>query len=328
MNSCLAHALSLEDWQLSRLKNHLFKDRLERRLFLAGNPLSLENRQTVGFKVRQYRSGEMSGAMFTTGSRFKLSPPSRSGSISTTKFTQAARNKIRRSVENSALPLNYFLTLTFDTRKNNAWELDENGNVRHDYAKFRLHRLLDALTKHYKRRFNEKLLYVWVAELQKNGNIHFHIMIQKRVDLAYYRKLWKHGSVNVQYLNDYNHAVNYIRKYITKSENATINGNRYNICAELRGTMKPILEENITECNNLEENADYEQHKAILTILQTMKSDIEYQGGIVLDFGFNIPRPRRARFYKDKNGNPKKSKGVNKDLACNVYRLIKNEEEI
>lgn len=328
-----------EEYSKAQFLRHLKADANERRLFLAGHPLTsrfnpaapLENSQRVGFKVRRFRSGEMTGAMFVTGRRSKIIPPARSGQIKTTGFTMAARQKIRRAVENSEMPLRYFLTLTFDPKELQGWEKDANDNVRHDFAKFRLHRFLDALTKHCQRRYKEKLLYIWVAELQKNGNIHFHLLINLFIPVGYTQSLWKHGNLDAMKLKglaDINHAVNYLRKYMTKDENAVIQGNRYNICKELRQTMKPIHDENIREMKFHEVVKGKSTHEDVLDIIHIMKEDIENQGGIVLDFGFNIPMPRRSRDYKcKKSGKWKKTKGVHKNLADNVYRLISEDED-
>lgn len=312
---------SFADYERNLLYKSVRSCRLERRLYLADKRIS-QAQQTSGFKVRKYNSGEMSGAMFTTGLTGKIIPAVRSGAVETFGFTVPARNKIRRAVENSELPLQYFLTLTFAPASCQPWQKDSVGNIRHDFAKFRLHRFLDALSKHVKRRYSEELSYVWVAELQKNGNIHFHILLNKRLPIAYYRKLWTVGNTDIQHIQDSNHAVNYMRKYMTKEDNSLIKGNRYGICAALRKTMKP-LEEIITSRINSEPVKDEKNHVDVLNLIQAMRSEIEFGGGTVLDFGFSIPRPRRERFYIDKKTKErKKTKGVHRKLADNVYQLI------
>ncbi|WP_028889068.1 rolling circle replication-associated protein [Tenacibaculum ovolyticum] len=80
--------------------------------------------------------------------------------------------------------------------------------------------------------------YVWKAEPQKNGNIHFHIVIDRYLHHTIHRKLWnkqidklgyldtyaeKHGNKNpnttdVHALKDKNSASNYLLKYMTKAE--------------------------------------------------------------------------------------------------------------
>lgn len=315
-----------ESSKISELRQQLIVNTPERIRFLSEN--SIVNHQSAGFKVRRYRSGEMSGAMFTTGTRNKIIPSPRSGCVETSTFTIAARQKIRRAVENSDCPLNYFLTLTFAPKLCNDWEKDENGNIRHDFAKYKLKCFRDALQKHVQRRYNEKLLFVWVAELQKNGNIHFHMLLNRRLPVQYLRKIWNIGNLDVQYLNNSNHAVNYIRKYISKADNSLIRGNRYNISSGLRLTMKP--DETIICSTDTEDiNEDNKVHADVMNIIKLMRDDIEEGGGTVLDFGFSIPRPRRpVDYYCKKSKKKKRSKGVRHDLADNVFHIIGNPDEI
>ena len=305
-----------------------------------------ESRFSAGFKVRQYSSGEMTGGQFTTGHQTKIIPPSRCGALETTGFTQSGRNKIRRAVENAGVDLNYFLTLTFSPSLLKPWHLDQNGKVRHDYAKHKLKNFRDALTKQCKRRYNDKFLFVWVAELQKNGNIHFHMLMNRRFPIhPYYIKkddasrtkhyfpkvkgktpfnltdLWNQGenAVDVKYINDSNHAVNYMRKYLTKDEESVIQGNRYNISTELRERMKPT-ETNIVLLHD-DEIAEFGTGST-MAIIKAFRDDIESRGGTVLEFGVSIPAPRRSREFVDKKGKKRQSKGVQKKLAGDVLRLI------
>lgn len=354
---------SVADYEKQQLHKHLRRDALERRLYLADK--IIVNRRTAGFKVRRYKSGEMSGAMYSLGQESKFNPPARSGPIETAGFTVPARQKIKRAVENSSLPLNYFLTLTFAPHQLMLWQTEDFQGfnspcsdfvgpfqpeiletfqgvglptVRHDYAKFRLHRFLDALTKHVQRKhfalmksvptqvLYVPLSYVWVAELQENGNIHYHILLNKYIPVAYYRRIWIHGRLNIKFLKDNNHAVNYMRKYMTKEGNATIKGNRYGICSELRESMRP--EEEII-CSNVygEASTGLQTHSDVLSLVHAMRSEIEERGGIVLDFGFSCPCPRRSKQYLDKvSGKKRQTKGVHKNLADNVYQLISGEK--
>ncbi|WP_455755281.1 rolling circle replication-associated protein, partial [Tenacibaculum piscium] len=80
--------------------------------------------------------------------------------------------------------------------------------------------------------------WVWKAEPQKNGNIHFHLIIDKFLEWSIHRKIWnsqldklgyldafcnKHGhrnpnTVDVHSLKDKNCASSYLLKYMTKLE--------------------------------------------------------------------------------------------------------------
>ena len=120
------------------------------------------------FKISRLRSGEMVGAFFTTGLTSKTSLPSRSGVLVTCQFTRDALKKIRQAVQCSQTFLKYFCTLTFSPSHLQPWHLVEDGTVRHDYAKWKLHKFLDACYRQ-QRRLNRELSYVWVAELQKTA---------------------------------------------------------------------------------------------------------------------------------------------------------------
>ncbi|MCG8249217.1 rolling circle replication-associated protein [Tenacibaculum finnmarkense] len=81
--------------------------------------------------------------------------------------------------------------------------------------------------------------WVWKAEAQSNGNIHFHLIIDKFIDWSIHRKLWNlqldklgyldafcsvHGhrnpnTVDVHSLKNKNCASSYLLKYMTKLEN-------------------------------------------------------------------------------------------------------------
>lgn len=269
---------------------------------------SPDNSQESGYKIRRYRSGEMSIGQYLTGSRSKVLPPSREGALVTTGFTVPARVKIRRATENADTNLKYFITLTFAPAALSPWHLNDNGTVKHDYAKYKLKKFLNTCLQ-TKKRQGKHLQYVWVAELQKNGNIHFHIIWNEWFPVKWLVKIWDQAknSVDTETLNDTNHVVNYIRKYVTKDEESAIQGNRYFISQGLRDTMRPLTEEKITGGENM---------RVVRSFLLEMKEDIESRGGIVLDFGCNIPRPRRSKTFQDKNTKEiRKTKGVRRDLA-------------
>lgn len=316
-------------------RQRLWGSESDRSLFVAEN--SLSNQQTCGFKVRQYRSGEMTGAQFLTGSHTKIIPPSRQGMIVTGGFTQASRVKIRRAAENALLPLQRFITLTFDPShlwksmepveiENALQGKDEHFNVGHVYAKKQLCRFLNTMSVTYKRR-DMQFSYLWVAELQpQTGFIHFHILTNLWIPKDYVKKIWGLGRTRIDYIKNTRHAVNYMRKYITKDETSPIQGNRYNISSDLRETMQPIMEENIVEMTakdikELGENPVAGVHE----LIDSVKQEIEKRGGIVLDFGFSLPAPRRTEKYKDKKtGEIKETRGVPKNLAPNVLQMLED----
>lgn len=67
-----------------------------------------------------------------------------------------------------------------------------------DIKKLLLNQLLIELHKHYK--VNQ---YVWKAEKQANGNIHFHILIDKYVDWSELRDMWNRIQNKLGYVDRY-----------------------------------------------------------------------------------------------------------------------------
>lgn len=305
--------------------------------YLSLESMRRENRQQVGFKVRRYRSGEMTGAQFSTGSRCKVVPPSRSGAVVTDGFTLAGRLKIRRAVENAFQPLQRFVTLTFDPAKlyattshadieNALSGYSSDYHLGHKYAKKELMRWLDTTGRAYKRR-GQQFSYVWVAELQPStGFIHFHIMTNLWIPKDWIRKIWGQGRTRIDYIKNTRHAVNYMRKYITKDESSPIQGNRYNISADLRETMKPEEIIEAVDVEDLSEGADNPGLEA-MEIINAMREEITNRGGIVLDFGFSLPAPRRPEKYRDKkSGEIKQTRGISRTLAPQVLSMLQREE--
>lgn len=294
---------------------------------------SQENAQTVGFKVRRYRSGEMTGAQFQTGLRSKAVPPSRSGAVVTDKFSMASRQKMRRAAENAIEPLTRFITLTFNpTHLLNAHgyiEIEnalsgksEDYHVGHEYAKKELMRFLNTTAVTYKRR-GLQFSYVWVAELQpRTGFIHFHILTNLWIPKDWIKKIWNNGRTRIDYIRNTRHAVNYMRKYMTKDDKSPIKGNRYNISADLRETMKPEEFIDAVNVEDLNEGAENPGHKA-MEIVNAISEEIRNRGGIVLDYGFSLPAPRRPEKYKDKKtGEIKQTRGISTLLAPSVFELL------
>lgn len=76
---------------------------------------------------------------------------------------------------------------------------------------------LDTVRK-WSGRAGEKVSYVWVAELQKRGTVHYHIVLWLPSRLMLPRPdkkgWWRHGSTNVQTVK--RNAVGYLMNYVSK----------------------------------------------------------------------------------------------------------------
>lgn len=303
----------------------------------AGLPAPVAVEKPV-FRVSRFRSGEMTGAYWLSGAANKVLPPKRPEGIETSCFSYKSRQKIRRAVENSTVDLKVFMTLTFDPSALSPWHFSENGTIRHDYAKHKLIQFRQAVQKMVSRKNHKKLVdlspsehsnyleknafrYIWTAELHKNGNIHFHLLISHYLPIRWLNKIWKNGgmialtkdqietssAVDVKKLNDPEHAASYISKYVTKDDDSIIKGNRYNISKALREDAKPMSK--YTKEND--------EAVAMRKLLQTIKEELENNGSRVIDSGFGVvfPRPRRSRVYRDKGGKTKKTRGIDRRTA-------------
>jgi hypothetical protein len=294
------------------------------------------------FVASLYPSGEISAAYFLSGAASKVTPKPRTGPIETIGFHSRSRAKIRRAVENSTTELCCFMTLTFDPSQLQLWHFEDTPDpffigpvsidypgstrrtIRHDYAKYKLINFRKALTMKVNRQLAvkekemiqsgksaadidayilaNKYRFIWTAELHQNGNIHFHLLINKYFAAAYIRQLWGAGRINVKKLADAEHAAHYISKYVSKDDEGTIKGNRYNIAAVLRRESVP---RKFTK--------EDEEAIAMRKLLQLMKETAKENGCIVIDSGFGVsmPRPRRSQLFRDKKGKIKKTRAVN-----------------
>lgn len=280
---------------------------------------------TAGFKISRYKSGEMVGGFYTSGLSGNCAPPPRTGKLSTRRFTRSALVKLRRSVECSDTMLSYFHTLTFAPSCLQPWHLRDDGTVRHDYAKWKLKKYLDALSQQ-QRRLGRSLSYAWVAELQKNGNIHFHILLDRFFGITWLTKIWNQAknSVDIERAKNPLHAARYMRKYITKDNEAEIMGNRYYISQKLRDSMQPLTEP-LLITRPSQTSAPLGVLQDIREFLHSKKAEIEDNGGVLLDFGFYVPMPRQSVRYRDKKtGEFVKSKAVSPLIAKKLFSSLYN----
>ena len=153
------------------------------------------------------------------------------------------KNNIRKGKNLRTIIL---LTLTLPSRQMHSDK---------EIKRFILIPFIQKLTYHF-----NSLNYLWKAEPQKNGNIHFHILIDKFIDKDFVRELWnkschaqgytgfddkkydKFGapSTRIEGLREKYNAISYIASYITKNEGSRlINGRLWGCNNELR-ELKPI----------------------------------------------------------------------------------------
>jgi hypothetical protein len=113
-------------------------------------------------------------------------------------------------------------------------------------------KMLDIFLKRTRRFFGYNIEYVWVAENQKRGAIHFHLYLPEYLPKEFINSAWN-SIVNkwmikerqtTQLLHPNVIGVSsvgaYLSKYISK-ESGKINGNLYGISSSLRELMKPTI---------------------------------------------------------------------------------------
>lgn len=152
-----------------------------------------------------------------------------------------SRNKINRLIASNG-DLDKFITLTY------------SGSVSMEDSKRHLAYFFTKL-----RRKQEGLKYIWVLEFQSNGNIHYHILTNFKIniDTSKYRKseahkkverefateFWKHGFIDIRDLKaeGNTNVARYLTAYITKDMmDKEMNGAR--VFGYSRSTMdKPVI---------------------------------------------------------------------------------------
>ena len=203
------------------------------------------------------------------------------------------------------------------------WHL-QDGQVRHDYAKWKLKKFLDACYRK-QRRLNRDLHYLWVAERQQNGNIHFHILWNQFFPIQYLTRIWAQASnsVDIVRVKDALHAARYMQKYMTKEESSEIQGNRYFISKKLRNDMMPVVDVLVNVPSMSLNPPDSQCLKDVRQFLSDTREYIESSGGFLLDLGFNIPPPATpSKWTCKRTGQAITSRGVSPVIAKQLYSAL------
>jgi len=275
-----------------------------------------ENGMGVGACLNVFPSGEITGGCYSLG---RINAPGTRGKVFSEEFTKQARKTIRRAVESKTTSFKLFITLTFDPK---CATLNESGQVDHDWAKKEFTRFLNSIKKKYDRladktgKESRKLSYIWVAEIQEKNtnNIHFHILAnQPFINAQWLATIWGQSpnSVNVKKLNNQEHASNYMLKYMKKG-NCPIQGKRYGMTQDLIKGSKPVT-------YRFDGRGKI---KAFLDVLRDLTWEIEQNGGHALEWGFQIPPPRRESAWRDRQGTIRTKKGTSSQIASKLIDRV------
>src|SRR5207253_6556791 len=122
------------------------------------------------------------------------------------KKARQYKHAIRQTAE--AYKLCRFLTLTLDPRFMD--HRDPVAYINHAFAKWRIY---------LKRRLGALVVYIRILEFQKNGNPHFHILVDRFISHSLIQSTWQAAGggrmVFIEYV-DIHRISRYLSKYLTK----------------------------------------------------------------------------------------------------------------
>lgn len=209
---------------------------------------------SVGRVARVYPAGELSVSKAMVNSSAK--PPSPTyGRRYVAGVSRNGARAIRRSVMARAqAERSQFVLLTLTTD-----EIRSDREMKRRFDKF-----LKWCRKHFPDAFR---WYIWVAELQARGVLHFHIMVAKRIPKPQFlrlREMWAEvygmggGSVDIEQMRSSKGAAKYLAKYVVKRPpegeqrrsrhsgqvyvRNLFSGNAYGLSAAARWGTRPAVE--------------------------------------------------------------------------------------
>lgn len=212
------------------MRNNSRIRQFNKRVIVSGNVLEIyEYEKPVAKGLETKRKGR-SNAPFTSD---EVKAENRS------KIASRARAYVRRKV-NANPQLNKFLTLTF---VENLTDLDK---ARYEFDKF---------IKRLKTRF-KNVQYIAVVEYQGRGAIHFHLLCNlPYVNVNELAKIWKHGFIKINRIDNVDNVGAYVTKYMTKDsiDERLIGRKCYSMSKGLNEPQEYTREEEINEIlENLE----------------------------------------------------------------------------
>jgi len=250
---------------------------------------------SVGISLSRYPSGEFTAACTALGPKPQKQKKPR-GPISSTDLSSMAKKVMKRAIQNHWRPFNRMFTFTFDPKLSKNIKNDD-GTVNHEYAHKEISRTLEAVSLRYQRLCdkvtqntagksgkNWQLSYIRVSEIQpETGNIHFHVLADRHVDIRYLVKIWgqSSNSVHADNINGMR-SLKYLFNYIKKG-GFLIYGKRYSLSRHLYSEFKPVKIQ-ITGKH---------ARSIFLNFIQSRGNTILQGRGYLGDWGFSLPPPAR-----------------------------------
>lgn len=149
------------------------------------------------------------------------------------KTANRAKSTVRRYA-NANPDLKKFLTLTF---ADNVTDLN--------YARYEFDKFVKRLKTLHKR-----LKYICVVEFQERGAVHFHVLCNlPYIEVNELARVWKHGFIKLNRINNVDNVGAYITKYMTKD----------NIDERLVGRKCYTMSKNLKEPKSFTEEKEIEE---------------------------------------------------------------------
>lgn len=176
----------------------------------------------VGVSLSLYPNGEFTAACTALGAKPQKKRKER-GPLMSTDLTPLAKKTLKRAIKNHWRHFDRMFTFTFDPR-NESNVLAADGTVDHAWAHKRISRLLATVSQKYNRLYEKtgkkhfQVSFIRVSEIQpETGNIHFHVLADRHVDVGYLVALWKQASNSVDAVKIGGmKALNYLLSYLKK----------------------------------------------------------------------------------------------------------------
>lgn len=148
------------------------------------------------------------------------------------RSSHRAQNKLIRLILSNFESNCKLLTLTFNNQNNfDIYDLK--------VCNVQLKKFLKKLKRFLKVR---NLKYIYVAELQKRGAIHYHLVLDIRfIEKDKFTELWGYGFIDIEKVTNLLQTAYYVGKYITKNvrDKRSIGKRAYYAS---KGLKKPIIE--------------------------------------------------------------------------------------
>lgn len=255
---------------------------------------------TADINYKQYLNGE---ALVTFKfpdyeGKPKPTPPIRKERLERTSLTDSAKSKIKRVCR----IFDYYVKSGISrSKKCSMITLSYPMHYPNDrFSKIHLDHFLKRMNRHA-----TNFMYLWVAEKQKRGAIHFHIVTPNYIPKEIINKAWSEIVRKWYQKNNYefkqvlpnvlsvNNASKYVTKYITKDENNSIEGNRYNISKLAQELSKPVITELIhSSSRNPSEVLNEIFSNLKIGVIEIDNSETKKENDPTTIFGYWIPNAK------------------------------------